>query len=349
MRTCIIHMGLHKTASTSLQRMLCLNRDVLLKANIYFPETGTEDFRFGHHTLSAELNGTARQHKPLYRSLLAELKEQGLPDKILLSSEDFSRRVHDPAFLARFAGQFARLGYRLEMTAYVRPQHTAIQALYTQRLKMWAAHQDFNEFWRPIVRGIAYDYNRRFDALLRSQTIAARFFPFNSEIFAQGIHQHFLSSLGVPQAELADLDIPSDRNITPGPKTIAALIEIEELLRAKGLVVARREADWTVRIIRRMANARGWDDQRYNALTPQINDAIQRRFRRSNRLFARRAFRRRWEDVFAAELASTPPVNVFRRKDATPEEREQFDEFTHSAAEAIVRFRAGGEGLEAAQ
>jgi hypothetical protein len=236
----------------------------------------------------------------------------------------------------------ARLGYDVELIAYVRPQHTAIQAMYTQRLKMWGVDETFEEFWPAILEGTSYDYDLRFRLLLREPRIVARLFPFNSEVFGEGIHHHFLRDVGVPLEVLPAVKVPDNRNVAPGPKTIAALLAISSLLRAKGHLAERTEVDWMVRIIRHMAKSKGWDDERYNALTPEITATILERYRESNEAFAPRAFGRAWTDVFAPELAARPPVNVFRRELASPEERQEFDEFTRDAADAISQSQERG-------
>ena len=351
MRTCIIHIGLHKTASTSLQRMMCDNRDLLLRSGIYFPEAATESLRFGHHTLAAEMNDQATRLKlaPVYQSLARELEEQGLPSPVLLSSEDFSRSIHSKKFILRLTRWMRRIGYRVETLAYVRPQHTAIHSMYTQRLKMWALHDTFEDFCAAMMESRRYDYDWRFAALLDSPGISAKIHPFNSEIFAEGIHRHFLRSIGMPDELRALVKIPQDRNIAPGPKTIAALLRIGRLLKAKGIAITKQDFDWVGGIIRQMAKSKGWDDERYNALTPEICAAIEARFKDSNERFSQKVFGRPWNDVFARELADLRPVNVFRRDEATAAERNEVDEFTHDAAEAIISVRQSGGLLQAAQ
>ncbi|CAN5420032.1 hypothetical protein BH10PSE7_BH10PSE7_33070 [soil metagenome] len=345
MRRCIIHIGLHKTASTSLQRMIGENQAFLNANGFYVPEITTEEYRFGHHSLSFEFSDlrVRRNKAMLYTGLARELKQQGMPEQILLSSEDFSRRIHQPVFLNRLVKWMGHLGYGVNVAAYIRPQHTAIQAMYTQRLKMWGVDLTFEEFWPTIMAGTNYDYDRRFKRLLESSEIGARLFPFNSEVFAEGIHHHFLRNIGVPAQRLRELHIPEDRNIAPGPKTIAALMAISDLLKTAGITAKRDDVEWMVRLIRQMAKVKGWDAERYNALTPEIFAVIEEHYRASNESFAPRAFGRAWADVFAVELAGVPPVNVFRRENASAAERADFDEFTESAAEAIIRFRDGGD------
>ena len=47
----------------------------------------------------------------------------------------------------------------------------------------------------------------------------AQLFPFNSEVFGEGIHHHFLRNVGVPLDALPALKVPDNRNVAPGPKT----------------------------------------------------------------------------------------------------------------------------------
>src|SRR6266540_6893551 len=99
--SCIVHIGLHKTGSTSIQKMLVENECWLRNHGIYVPKAGRA-LGHGDRLLAWELNrrpgfgGSAQ-----FDALSHELGEANFPDKIVLSSEDFSSRIHAPKVIAR--------------------------------------------------------------------------------------------------------------------------------------------------------------------------------------------------------------------------------------------------------
>src|SRR4051812_1580029 len=94
-RPCFIHIGLHKTGSTSIQKMLASREDWLGSLGLYVPKTGRTGSQ-GHHLLAWELS---RRHgfsgSAQFDALKRELREAGFPARVVLSSEDFSSRIHD--------------------------------------------------------------------------------------------------------------------------------------------------------------------------------------------------------------------------------------------------------------
>ncbi|MFQ6551006.1 hypothetical protein AAD018_001505 [Aestuariibius insulae] len=93
MRT-VLHIGPHKTGTTSFQHRLHANRDGLAKAGILYPVSGS--FIFGQHRLPFALLDRTDPHRGDVPDLSAEaaaLKdeiERTKPDLLILSSEEFS-------------------------------------------------------------------------------------------------------------------------------------------------------------------------------------------------------------------------------------------------------------------
>ncbi len=133
-RTLVLHIGLHKTATTFVQNLLSAYRYPLLQSGLLYPSTGlsgadsaqTRDgAQSGHALLS-------RRGAAVYDKLLPALYRE-LPDDVgtvLLSSENFTlfqRGVHPDEYLAAF-----RDFGRLEVVLVLRRQDTWIESYYKQ-------------------------------------------------------------------------------------------------------------------------------------------------------------------------------------------------------------------------
>src|SRR5438874_9962524 len=118
-RICFVHIGLHKTGSTSIQKMLAGREAWLQEQGFHLPRAG-RDFAHGHHELAWELNrkrgfaGSAQ-----FDALSCEVEEANFPERIILSSEEFSSNIHLPRVVARLKRKIGRLGYRLHVIAYI--------------------------------------------------------------------------------------------------------------------------------------------------------------------------------------------------------------------------------------
>jgi hypothetical protein len=102
MRQCFIHVGTHKTGTTSLQRALSRHQETLRSRRYLYPRTSRPpQAPDGHHNVALEISGDRRFRSEYgtLEDLIAEI--QGARDHhILLSSEDlfssdFQRRIED--------------------------------------------------------------------------------------------------------------------------------------------------------------------------------------------------------------------------------------------------------------
>lgn len=345
-RHCFIHIGLHKTGSTSIQKMLASREEWLGSLGLYVPKTGRTGSQ-GHHLLAWELS---RRHgfsgSAQFDALKRELREAGFPARVVLSSEDFSSRIHDRKAIARLERKVRRLGYEPRIVCYVRPQEAAIQSIYTQKAKTWSITAGFSEYWPKSIRSLQFDYNRRFEALLSSESLSSRFFPFSQTTIEQGICRHFLLALGVPAHQLVGFVEPSPSNPTPGPATMALSLAVARELARRGLALSKDQREGAASLLRRVDPDAG--ARKFNALTPEISESIRTHFRNSNQRFAARAFGRPWEDLFSSDLGYPAPVNVFDPTWLAPDERRRFDEQVVSLADAIAELVQDGDAAQVA-
>lgn len=129
----VVHIGTHKTASTTIQDTLAHNRSDLARAGLVFPQIGAMN---GQHLLSSHwvarkgiFGGDDTPPGELWRGLAHGYGER--PGTVLLSSEEFSRarplRVNF-AELRDFVAPFAKK----TLVCLLRNQVSFVQSLYLE-------------------------------------------------------------------------------------------------------------------------------------------------------------------------------------------------------------------------
>jgi hypothetical protein len=336
-RICTVHIGLHKTGSTSIQKMLAAEESRLRECGIVYPKTGRNGPEGAHHLLAWELNRKPGFDGSTHFNALAdELESAKWPDRVILSSENFSAHIDRPRLMARLRRKIERLGYRLRIIAYVRPQEAALQSLYTQKLKALKLSHDFETFWPKAIRSAGLNYEIRFASALDLLGQDLRVFPFCRDVTAQGLCRHFLRAIDAPLDALAGFVEPPPANVSPGPRMIAAALAISRKLEEHGVDLKHANLEAIAQVMRQMSREIGSDEGKFSALTPEIAATIRAWFHASNARFAGRVFGCPWDEVFAAEIADIPPLNVFEPEDAPLDERRAFDDFVEGMVEAVL-------------
>jgi hypothetical protein len=170
-----VHVGTHKTGTTSVQRTFAANADSFAAAGSYFPLAGRPDALSGHHNLAWQLNGDPRFDPACgtVSEMLAELAELR-PASAVVSSEDFEYLHAQPRLLAVLADGLREIGYRAVAVVYLRPQAGYVESLYAELVK-YGLTQTFDAYLDSILaRGevryndrwcFTFDYERLLDGL----------------------------------------------------------------------------------------------------------------------------------------------------------------------------------------
>jgi hypothetical protein len=130
-RRLVLHIGTHKTASTSIQTMVADNPDHF--ADLYYPQSG----RVGHaqHNIAWQFCSHPNYDPALgtVEDLVAELRRER-PARVLVSSEDFES-IYDPAEIARLHQALAPLRYEMHVVAVLRDRPGYLESRYPEALK----------------------------------------------------------------------------------------------------------------------------------------------------------------------------------------------------------------------
>ena len=248
----ILHIGTHKTGTTTIQDTLFHNRRFLKARGVVYPRIG---LIAPHHNLVTRWIDLPLQFRAR-RSALANWQSlaRGWAEgdgTVLLSSEEFSRMqptAVDFRELRTLVGGFDRK----RVAVVFRNQLGFIQSIYVQVTKS-QSFVDFDYFVSQCVRsryatGLALDYNLLLDHVLAGfEPGEVVLIPYEASVAGEGLVTTFCRKLGLPVtgAELAPLPA-GNSNVSPTPlalwlanKAAAPRLASRALIAmAEGLVVA---------------------------------------------------------------------------------------------------------------
>ena len=134
-----IHIGTHKTGSTSLQYFFLQNRLHLIKQGFFYPEIGIKNA--GHHKIAwIARNGNESNRLKKMMARIKNEAEQADCENVILSSEEFEFVHHlEPLKLAL-------AGHHCKIIVFIRRQDTLLESEYNQHVKMPALKYADNIF-----------------------------------------------------------------------------------------------------------------------------------------------------------------------------------------------------------
>lgn len=299
MGTCYLHIGPHKTGSTTLQACLHANAAVLARSGLHVVSTDMVGTKYFHHRFAREIGHGGPS--PCRDRIADELRSANLPERVVISSENFSAWIRMPEVRKRIASFFYELGYRVKIIAYIRPQIAAVNSYYTHHIKTFRLEQRFDAFFETFLANPEYDHLLRFQPVAEDLDIDTIFVPFVSSMLKAGICQDFLSRLEVTQAQIQGLVIPNPQNISPGPKTIEAFLTVSEALSRQGLRLPDNVLVFRSSGLRRITVSMGWDRLRFNGLSQEQKILLKARFGAANEEFARNVWKQSWSEMFGPD------------------------------------------------
>jgi hypothetical protein len=150
---CYLHVGTHKTGTTSIQRFCAQNDTALAAAGLLYPRAARlESEEPGHHNVAFELSGDARYApaRPKLADVVGEIGAQR-PLQACLSSEAFEYLHVMPERLARLRAAFEAIRYGTAVIVYLRSQAEYIESLYAD-LVQHGLRTRFAPFLAQILR-----------------------------------------------------------------------------------------------------------------------------------------------------------------------------------------------------
>jgi hypothetical protein len=243
----ILHVGTHKTATTTVQDSMALNRALLARRGIVFPAIGPSA---GHHALATRWIALPERYcdsRPALDSwrALAD-RHAGGTDTVFLSSEEFSRNQPARVDMRELAGLLAGFSRRT-VVCTLRNQLAYLQSIYLQ-ITRDARGPTVEAFLNQALRtdhatGVMLDYGALYDRLLSG--FAPDEIVFVSYEAAvrdpRGVVAHLLERVGLPGAAEGFAPLPGDSNVSAEPLASWAANQIAAPAPAR-LVAQSREA-----------------------------------------------------------------------------------------------------------
>ncbi len=337
MRHCILHIGGHKTGSSTLQQLFMENQETLNQHGLLYPlcgqTTGTQ------RNLFFEMAGNKQfdPKQPTW-SWLKETLQKSDHDVLILSSEIFStipRGSRIPRKIERF---FRSLDITVQVVAYVRPQHELLNSMYSQRLRLLNSDHHFARWAPRELLHRLYHYETALRPWDRSGTFFLTVLPYNAATKDEGILRDFIAATGLSDrlagTQLADLK--DRRNASPGPMTVETFRRLASnggRRRFRGKLHDLRNA------ILGESMKRGWNQVPFNGVNERMRTRITRRFAKENRRLAQEFFPKGWQATFHKELTQPLVVNEYDPKHASKEDEKEIADLVQAMR---ARFGAGG-------
>ena len=228
MKKLILHIGRHKTGTSSLQRFLNINRDGLKSFGIYYPISGTAPI--AHHYIARYFNRRANErfsederekHTQAFRNLMHEVANRS--ETVLLSSEGFQNC--NPKSLARgIEADF------VQIFVYIREQVEYLISAYQQKVHATNYTGSLEEFSEGFL--VNYDvFLRRWEEVFGKSNMKVRIYS-RTTLKNSDIVSDFCQNIGIPDGSLL-LRPEGDQNPSIGGALLELKRRINSFLPAK--------------------------------------------------------------------------------------------------------------------
>ncbi|MGU3538404.1 hypothetical protein [Methylobacterium sp. A54F] len=323
MRRAIIHIGMPRTGSTSLQEVLARLRPRLPEAGILYPRLAPTGSGPGadvnHQPLGEALDG--RRSRSERRAALARLDAalaNTQADTVILSYEDFA--VQRPHFRvpATLAEAFGRHGFALEVAMVVKPAFEQLNSAYAHRAQLVQETRTFRAYGQAQWRSGRFDYG----ALIAPWRAAAEgrvtVIPLRDRRSAEPLLGRIVRDLGLADrlGGLIAGQAEYRTNRSPGP------IAVEASRRLRLQRVHRQVAGHPRRIGHVLDDAawgRGLDPESFRGDAPEIRARMGERLAASHDRFARAMWGASWDAVVGEAPERAPNELAGRSLDAETE------------------------------
>jgi hypothetical protein len=318
-RVCYIHIGPHKTGTTSIQWFLKENRAELLKRGYFVPESGS--IRGGHHPLVRQLCG--QPVPPLQRDAATRFA-RGVKDTtceaVVISSETLDGLLVNRDCAKQFFGRMEELNLEPKLVFFPRNQSQLLNSRYTEVVKAFHRSESFEAFVQAEIRHPSFRYSHLIALAdgFRSKLIAK---PFTEETMTHGVVPDFLRAIEIDPFHFQDMNVR--RNQGAGPFFISVVRDVLRSLGGEAGGLTRLQASRCRKKVTAYLDGKGWADSGYCGLTTELARRIESEWRPDNDAFAQKTWGRSWAEVFAVEVGQEfnpndfeicPPGWVVRRR-----------------------------------
>lgn len=306
-RVCYIHIGPHKTGTTSIQWFLKENRAALLKRGYFVPESG--NVHGGHHPLVRTLCGQpVPPHQRDTAARFARAIKDTICEAVVISSEALDTLLVNRDYARQFFGRMEELNLEPKLVVFPRNQSQLMNSRYTEVTMALHRSESFETFVQAEIRHPSFRYSHLIalaDAF-NSKLIAK---PFTEETITRGVVSEFLRAIEIDPLHFQDMNVR--RNQGAGPFSISVVRDVLRSLGGEGRGLTWLQASRCGKKVIAYLDEKGWADSGYCGLTTALARHIENEWRPDNDAFAQQAWGGSWAEVFAAEVGREFKPNDF--------------------------------------
>jgi hypothetical protein len=301
----IIHIGLPKAATTTLQKSIGKNISLLNQHNVYYPKAGCGRNTNAHHNLGFQVNNDPR-HEPKKGDLasLGKEIEKAHQNTILLSSEHFCRT--SPSGILLLKETLQEFGDTF-ILVYLRRQDLWLNSWWTHLVKLGYLQTNFKEFCESVfnkhpisgndqvAKDIAKFVNPDFLDLLHhwerifsKENILIRVLE-GSQI-GNNVFHDFLYTIGLK--DLQGFEISEPKNISPSPKTLETIRYLTKIIGRSAIPRGQNFSAKIVDLAGTFAINNNWNTKSFNAVDQAMYEKIMNKYAESNSKIAQAYFGR---------------------------------------------------------
>jgi hypothetical protein len=306
-RICYIHVGPHKTGTTSIQWFLQENGAELLKHGYFVPESETK--RGAHHVLAEGLAGldVGEHREPLVARSVAAIAETSA-QAIIISSEALEGLFRNRQNTQAFFNRVGELNLKPKLILFPRNQPQWINSSYASTVTTFRRSDSFES----CAIGFAQSPDARFSrwielAEIHGAELITR--PFSKETLRRGVIPEFLESIGISFSQFRDRAVR--RNEAVGPFTVSVA---REVLRSIGKEMTWLQAKKCKVELAKYLRQNKCADSGYCGLSSALARRVEEELRSDNDVFSQRVWGKSWADVFAIDVTEEFTPNDFEMR-----------------------------------
>jgi hypothetical protein len=297
-RICYIHIGPHKTGTSSIQSFLKENRLALRKHGYLVPDSGTAVG--AHHPLARKLCGQPlpQNREPAVAKFVGQLDKTSA-DAVIVSSEALASLLRHGDCANTFFARIGELNLEPKLVIFPRHQPQWFNSRYAEGVRSCSVSDPFANFVQGIAERLSFRYSPYLDV---ADTYGAELIahPFTAETIARGVVPTFLNAIGIDAWHFQNTNVR--RNEAVGPFTVAASRGVARALVDAGKQLKRRQAARCKIELGAYLEKHGFADSGYCGLTTALAREIEQLCRTDNDAFAQRVWQAGWDEVFAGDV-----------------------------------------------
>ena len=320
-RVCYIHIGPHKTGTSSIQGFLKENRAELLKHGYFVPETAAH--HGAHHAIARKLCGQELQaHQQSAAANFARALDETTSEAVIVSSEALEGLLRDRDYAKAFFTRIEQLDLEPKLVLFLRNQSQSMNSRYAEVVTGFRRCEPFETF----VQGVTQNPRLRYSLLIElADAFDAELIvcPFTGETIAHGVVPEFLRAIGIDPSLFLDTNLR--RNQGAGPFTVSVARDVSRSMGGPGKQLTWMQAKRCKAELAKYLRERRLADTGYCGLTTALARQIERELRPDSDAFAQRIWDRPWAAIFAADIGEefTPNDFAMCRPDESTERRFQ--------------------------